>query len=63
MLCSLFRGLWFRMINGLMTFRFVVLMRILITDIINENTDKIINQVFRLMYFLIMPIYNTDYVK
>ncbi len=40
MLCSLFRALWFRMINGTMTFRFVVLTRIIITDIIKENTDK-----------------------
>ncbi len=40
MLCSLFRALWFRMINGTMMFRFVVLTRIIITDIINENTDK-----------------------
>ncbi len=40
MFCSLFRGLWFRMVNGSMTFRFAVLTRIVITDIINENIDK-----------------------
>lgn len=40
MLCDRFRSLWLWMIDGSMTFRFAVLTRIVITDIINENIDK-----------------------